>query len=342
VCGIVPSKPVHVSSSKVVIQRAGVAAAVPIASLLLMVILAFFLSSTLVNCESLIGNKIPACTAHSPNLLSISSAQLQFADLNGRLTWGVLVMLTVLALTFTYAIVFASLQLVSKEAARVAVAVIGMTTVVVTIVSFTLSTFDFNEKLLGPVYELTRAKLWVSAVEGLAKSALFALAVGAGVVLFASARVIRNINAENAQKVATQLSGHQRLLRLMLYVGAVALVAGTMEVTALYNWAVGFLTIEDGYVSKLELIPTAMGALNGAYYTIFLSAIFAPALMLMHGMVNSAAIVANPTASPAERSKWLSDIGVATDLPKKIFSVLAILAPMIAGGPLGKLLEILP
>jgi hypothetical protein len=137
---------------------------------------------------------------------------------------------------------------------------------------------------------------------------------------------------------AEALAHAQKRIRVLLYLGAIALVAGTLQSSALYTWAITMLDPGE-YYSNSSDIPQAMGILNGAFYSIFLAGVFVPAIahLRTQGLTLVEAILSD--ASAAERKKWLEDNAIEGTLPRQLLNALAVSAPLLAGGPLVSLLE---
>lgn len=138
----------------------------------------------------------------------------------------------------------------------------------------------------------------------------------------------------------------QKLIRKLLYVGALALVTGALQSSALYSWGVTMIPSEmlKAYnfdPSKSTGIPQLMGALNGAFYSILLGVIFAPAFIQLGAIADRLLEQAKPNAVESERNTWRLEYALDSSVPQKLLSALAILSPMLAGGPLTSLIEII-
>ncbi|HKP36601.1 MAG TPA: hypothetical protein VJT71_07055, partial [Pyrinomonadaceae bacterium] len=183
-------------------------------------------------------------------------------------------------------------------------------------------TFDFNAKFLGPtVYRVAPTKPFVVGVEAMAPVALVGLAISVSLLLLLSNRMNLANPKLQVQAKANALAETQRRVRLLLYLGALALVAGTLEASALYTWAVSMLDV-TGY-SYASDIPQTMGILNGALYSIFLAAVFVPAMIQLRILARRLAETAKPDASDVERNKWLEDNAIAGTIPRELYSALA-------------------
>jgi hypothetical protein len=264
-----------------------------------------------------------------------------FTEVKGRLAWSVSILFAVLAIGATFA---AALAVVGIASGRGQGRAAGWLLVLLPIPVYRLLTqndaWKFNRVLLDcTAYHGTQAAAFVAIIETLAYAALLALAIANGCILYRAVRFQGPIRTKTAS-AAVRLARRQRQMRLLLYTGAAALVAGTVEVTALYTWAASLTDPKLHWGVEGNEIAQSMGLLTGSFYSILLAAIFLPVFAVLRTQAERLADLANPTNLGAVRSKWLADNSLEASIPKQIISLLAVLAPAIAGGPITKLFEV--
>lgn len=168
-----------------------------------------------------------------------------------------------------------------------------------------------------------------------------------------------------APKVATDLillSGHVRGLRTLLFASSVVLVLGVLQVSSLYAWGAAIInasvpdakllssnasrssTAEDLsrasgqdpiqlYPERAKSVPQSVAGIAGAFYTIVLIGIFAPAIGVMRNRLTDAVFRAEPTSSQLERDALLTTHGLALSIPNQVAALTALLGPFLAGIP---------
>lgn len=105
-------------------------------------------------------------------------------------------------------------------------------------------------------------------------------------------------------------------LQLVLYCGAVVLVAHTLRGATLFNWSVAFFGNDPGG-EALNRFAQAMAVGRGVVFTIFLAAIYVPAAI---SLARRAGV---DSPQPVDES-W------AAPLLRQLTSILAILAPLLS------------
>ena len=272
--------------------------------------------------------------------------KLPFTELRSRITWAISMLFFALTITATFATIFRTINdtLGSFKLLPIIVIVFLIAAVVTGFFLRADEGFEFNKKLLDPtVFRVSPAEPFVIAVEVMAPLALVGLAIAVSLILF-RAKGIRDRKSElTIAARASALARAQKRIRLLLYVGALALVAGTLQATALYTWAMSMIDLAPygSSYSNASDIPQAMGILNGSFYSIFLAGIFVPAIIQLRRQASRLANVAMPSAVAKERNKWLEENAIEGTFPRQLVSALAVIAPLIAGGPLVSLLEMI-
>jgi hypothetical protein len=330
-----------------------VAALGPIVALAVMVLLTWALLDRVVNAvadptaaprtavPSLSGPTAAPVTPAAPAAASApkdSIAPSRFDETRGRLTWSISILFAVLAIGGTFSAALVVIGETTSEHRWSRWLLLAIPALLYTPL-YRTEAWRFNKPIIDDsIYHETGAKYFVTGVESLAYSTLIALAVAVGCVLF---RTLRSQPGADVSAAAAMLARHQRQIRLLLYTGAAALVAGTLEVSALYTWAVQQLPATSEYAAGSKIIPEAMGWLAGSFYSILLAAIFVPTFSILRYEAEHLADKAKPNKPAVVREKWLVDHAIATSIPKQFVSAIAVLAPLIAGGPLSQLLELI-
>jgi hypothetical protein len=95
------------------------------------------------------------------------------------------------------------------------------------------------------------------------------------------------------------------------------------------------------YLTNKDDVATTVGMVAGTFYTVLLSVIFLPAFAVMRWRADAAAAracAANPTE--AARQEWLTKHDLGPAMPKQLTSLLALLGPVLVGGPGTALLKL--
>ncbi|HEX8635751.1 MAG TPA: hypothetical protein VF703_16500 [Pyrinomonadaceae bacterium] len=338
-----------------------VVAWMPLGALLLMAFVSAVILNKVVNCDAdftgLKKGKMMerVCIPHAPQLKPqpnldsqvelVTLDQQPFAELRGRLTWSISVLFFALTIAVTFAVILRAIidALVSFRLLPAILIVFVVAGVIAGRYLPSGHTFKFNDAFLnGTVFRVSPADDYVDAIEFMGPMVLVGLAIAVSLILLWINRLMDPKSKLSLAAKLSVLARQQKRVRLLLYVGALTLVAGTLQASALYAWAMSMLTQPANvtpYSSNLSDIPQVMGILNGAFYSIFLAGIFVPAIAQLRGQAYLFADLQMPNASPAERSKWLAEHEVGGTVPKQLISALAVFAPLLAGGPLIALLE---
>jgi hypothetical protein len=124
-------------------------------------------------------------------------------------------------------------------------------------------------------------------------------------------------------------------LNTILLVGAAALAVRALEMYLFYRWPAAWLS--GPAAQSVDEIALNVSTAYGAFYTGILACIYLPTAFLLR---SRAGVLADEavTDKPEQRDRWLKKAGLNL-LPLQEFThLLAILAPLIAGGPLAKVI----
>lgn len=201
------------------------------------------------------------------------------------------------------------------------------------------TSYAFNQTLLHPtVYAIADARSLVAGVEALGHAALLGLALAVGAITYRAHRGLQEFRSEATADPTSALVSGVAMLRTLLYTGAITLVAGTLQSSALYGWASAVSQADADYLGT-ENVAQVMGMLTGSLYSLLLAVVFIPGFITLRRVAEHFAAAAHPSGPPAERVKWLSEHSLAVTLPRQVLNTLAVLAPTLAGGPLIAILE---
>jgi hypothetical protein len=330
-------------------MRRTLAPALPLTALLLMALLTGALLNSVVNTKvrqppgSAVLVRPPQCVGlHPAPADKTGFSAWGFSELRSRMTWGVSILFAALAIGVTFVTALVIMDGEHTWSRGWLVWLFLLVPLLLYLPTSRNSAWVFNADLLGcTAYNGTGASRFVTWTETLAHSTLIMLAIAVGFVLSRTVRdpIVEGATEEQAMHAAAKLARRQSHVRLLLYMGAVALVAGTVEVTALYGWAASLTDTKLHFGADASVIPETMGALSGSFYSLLLAAIFLPAFVILRSSAEQLADKAKNGKPAAERSTWMAANAIESSFPKKLLSVLAVLAPLIAGGPATKLLE---
>jgi hypothetical protein len=133
------------------------------------------------------------------------------------------------------------------------------------------------------------------------------------------------------------LHRRMQLGRLLLYVLAAFLVTGTFAIGSLYAAPIVWLGENDS--EAMSEIASRIAAISGAMGSIFLVCTYVPTQMMLQYRASEMAYAMYKAEDMKNASEWLVAKGLSTGYLGKVPSVLAVLGPMLAGGPLKEALS---
>ena len=156
------------------------------------------------------------------------------------------------------------------------------------------------------------------------------LSKGAGFAAIASMLLALCVTLSPGERDAAAVSARLASLRRWLYVAAALLVAGLLEVAFLLHWPVARLASPEA--EAVAQLAAAVTTEAGTLLSILLALTYGSAAWILHERARSLA--------PAEAGEgWLKERGFGSTLGQHLVRVVALLAPLVAGGPLTALLE---
>jgi len=127
-------------------------------------------------------------------------------------------------------------------------------------------------------------------------------------------------------------------LRMLLYVGATALVLRAIEMYSLYRWPGAWL--QQDMAALVDSIALALSTAHGAFFSAVLLSLYVPTAFVLRAR---ARWLANHVVhgNAEERNAWLIKVGLGFSPFQELAGVLVTVTPLIAGGSVTKLIELL-
>lgn len=208
--------------------------------------------------------------------------------------------------------------------------------------------FTFNIDLIAPLNNSILIEWIVNRIEYSGAFMLFILA-------FTCFFILKNANWKRKKMYSFDINANllfrnDRNTRLLLYGATLTLIAGTLHSAAVYNWSLTMIepailisNSENSikYYEEASQVSSAMGALNGMFYTMLMITIFAPTFLILRNKSMDLAKKANPNKSQTEIQNWLKSKNLDQGFSEQIIPILSTLGPALIGGPLISLLEII-
>lgn len=164
-----------------------------------------------------------------------------------------------------------------------------------------------------------------------------ALSVAAAVLLTVTTAATLLPPPNERPRPPEHLRAQIRRLRVVLYLGAAVLVAGTLLTSAYHHLPIPQLA--DGHREAGELLAGGVTFVTGALWSLVLLAMYVPAALILDRRAWAVA-TARDGESPA-RQGWLEEEGLTSRWYGTLLRVTAILAPFLSSGPAAALFELL-
>lgn len=145
-------------------------------------------------------------------------------------------------------------------------------------------------------------------------------------------------NPANGVTEETHLKDKFRHLNTALFVGATMLVAGIVHASAMHRLP-GVLIDKAGAENWDQLVQ-GMSASTGAVWTLILLGIYVPSLLVLQTRARHLALSSVEEKTPQKIDEWLLKNGLTSQLSQKLAQVLALLSPLIIGGPAAPFLQL--
>ena len=129
-----------------------------------------------------------------------------------------------------------------------------------------------------------------------------------------------------------KLAQRFRELQTLLFAAAALLVAGVIEINALYSWLAAFVDT-NAYLRQRADLPKATTASAGVFFTVLLAAAYAPALAVIRARARAVVDKQTDLVTEAQKRDWLEKNGLTLSVPQQASTFLAVLGPMLAGSP---------
>ncbi len=154
-------------------------------------------------------------------------------------------------------------------------------------------------------------------------------------LLLASAAGATLLWPTKEKKSAALLRRRIARAQALLFIGAAALALRALEMYFLYRWPGAWLT--GPMAQSVDEIALAVSTAYGSFYTAILASVYLPTAFVLRSRANS--LADESVAGTAEdHGAWLTKSGLRF-LPFQEFGrLLVVLAPLIAGGPVAKVI----
>ena len=153
-----------------------------------------------------------------------------------------------------------------------------------------------------------------------------------------SALALRDGRQPPAESARELVANRTRLARYLLYAGAAVLSVGVVQMHTFYAWPSAWLGEEGESVHQMA---RAISTANGAFFTLLLLSLYLPAAAVLRARSDIVSRQLPAELPDEERSKWFAQVGLDTSPIKEMTRIIALLAPLLAGGPLGTVLDLL-
>lgn len=148
-------------------------------------------------------------------------------------------------------------------------------------------------------------------------------------VVSAAASTLRTLRTDCAALDAKRLRIAMDNLRHLLFAVAAILVIAVVELFSVYHWV--YLSVMEEYRLDAFTLGLTLAGAVGAFYSIFLLAVFGPALLIQCHAGERIAEATNPLFSYAEQQVWMKQQGFRAANLDLIGKAVALFAPFMAG-----------
>lgn len=327
----------------------------PFIFLIIAVAIANYLLGVIISCEP------STCNPFTPAIEILSNDARTpvgtFSELSGRIAWSISVLLFFLAIIVIYSVMLWNVFVTTRNPSlpMIMIVLVVVIAIIANRVEGFSDTFKFNSAFLDTsVYAVSSAYAFVDIIQILGITTLCGLAITLSILNWcASETVLRNDDVNRETDSADniyQLAALQGRVKTLLYLAALVLVAGTIQTSTLYTWAVSMINneglvansgaVELHYFDDLTKVPGTMSFLSGAFYSILLFSVFTPALVHLRVLSLKLARTNSEKITIQEQQTWLENNSLGGSATQQIFSILLMLSPIITGGPFAMLLEL--
>jgi hypothetical protein len=154
-----------------------------------------------------------------------------------------------------------------------------------------------------------------------------ALSLTAALFLCFAATAILWKHDVNRPNDAPDLARRMKLLRYVLYMGAVLLVIGVLRLSTTLNWGASFLPPQSEAGKAVASVVTGIVSSLGTFYTLLMAGMYLPAALVLRARARELAEL----QPPADQQSWLTKHGLTLSYTESLPRIVAILAPLLAG-----------
>lgn len=164
------------------------------------------------------------------------------------------------------------------------------------------------------------------------------MAVGAAMLLLVASSATL-AGPASAADPGDHLKAQVGRLRRILYLGAGVLVAGTLQTAATHQLPVTLLA--EGSARSFQLIARSISTSTGAVWTLLLLAIYLPSAFVLRQRALGLAEEAQRRGQAESVEGWFGRLGLESSFTQHLARLSAILGPLVTGGPVAALLNLL-
>jgi hypothetical protein len=155
--------------------------------------------------------------------------------------------------------------------------------------------------------------------------------LGLALLALAGTVLMAEVSASNMDAAAW--GRQQREFRRLLYLGAALLVISVTVAKSLQQWPLS--VVHDPMIGKdLQLIADQWLMMLGTYWTLMLAAIFLPLALVLNWRANDVTDAAGVSAAGANSGILTEKQPFKSSILEQCLTVIALLGPWLAGGPL--------
>ncbi|HEV7743799.1 MAG TPA: hypothetical protein VGO56_02280 [Pyrinomonadaceae bacterium] len=145
---------------------------------------------------------------------------------------------------------------------------------------------------------------------------------------FAASAVLWRSNPREVQ-TDVDLARRMKLLRYLLYMGAVLLVIGVLRLSTTLNWGASFIPSDSATGRSVDVLVKGIVSSLGTYYTLLMAAMYLPAALILRARAGE--LADQQPVTIVEQETWLSSHGLNLSYAESFPRIIAILAPIMTG-----------
>ena len=142
-----------------------------------------------------------------------------------------------------------------------------------------------------------------------------------------------------AKETPNSLKDQIRDLNMTLFVGATMIVAGIVYANAMH--ALPGALLDNARVEEWNQLIDGLSASMGAVWTLILLSIYLPSILVLRIRARELVPAAKEGETPSDMNEWQSKHGLAPKFRDNLVQIIALLSPLIVGGPAAPFIRLL-